>query len=38
MPVVVRTRTYDDAFIAEMHAGDGRPKDAAQAISELFET
>jgi hypothetical protein len=37
MPVVIRTRPYDDAFIAEMHAGDDRPRNAAQAMKELFD-
>lgn len=36
MPVVVRTRKYDAAFIEAMKAEEGKPKDAAEAIDELF--
>jgi len=37
MPVVIRTRKYDDAFIAEMQASDDRPKNANEAIRDLFD-
>jgi DNA helicase HerA-like ATPase len=36
MPVVVRTRKYDDQFIAEMQQDDDRPKSAKEAAAELF--
>jgi DNA helicase HerA-like ATPase len=37
MPVVVRTRKYDDAFYAAMTVEDGGSKDANEAIKELFD-
>jgi uncharacterized protein len=36
MPVVIRTRSYDDAFIAAMQEADERPKSAKEAAAELF--
>ena len=36
MPVVIRTRRYDDAFTAEMQEADERPKSAKEAAAELF--
>jgi len=36
MPIVVRTRRYDDAFIAEIQ-GQGNAKSAAEQAKELFE-
>jgi DNA helicase HerA-like ATPase len=37
MPIVVRTRKYDQAFYEAMTAGEERPKDAQEAIKELFD-
>jgi DNA helicase HerA-like ATPase len=37
MPVVVRTRKYDDAFYAAMSVGDDRPQDANEAVRDLFD-
>jgi len=36
MPVMIRTRRYDDAFIAEMQDSDDRPKNANEAMAELY--
>jgi DNA helicase HerA-like ATPase len=37
MPIVVRTREYDDAFVEAMTAEDDKPADANEAIKELFD-
>ena len=37
MPIVVRTRKYDEQFYGEITAEDGRPKTAAEAVAELFD-
>jgi DNA helicase HerA-like ATPase len=37
MPIVVRTRKYDDAFYAAMAEGESKPQDANEAMAELFD-
>jgi DNA helicase HerA-like ATPase len=37
MPIVVRTRKYDGDFYAAMAEGEPKPKDANEAIAELFD-
>jgi DNA helicase HerA-like ATPase len=37
MPIVVRTRKYDDAFFEAMSAGQQNAQDANEAIKELFD-
>jgi hypothetical protein len=37
MPIIVRTRKYDEQFYGEITAEDGRPKTAAEAVAELFD-
>ena len=37
MPIVVRTRRYDQAFYEAITGGESRPKDANEAISELYD-
>jgi DNA helicase HerA-like ATPase len=37
MPVVVRTRKYDETFYAAMTAEDGGAKDANEAIRDLYD-
>jgi DNA helicase HerA-like ATPase len=37
MPIVVRTRKYDQAFYQAMAADDAKPKSAKEAIAELFD-
>jgi DNA helicase HerA-like ATPase len=37
MPIVVRTRRYDQAFYEAITGGDAKPGDANQAIAELFD-
>jgi hypothetical protein len=37
MPIVVRTRKYDDQFYAEITAQDAKPKTAAEAITDLYD-
>jgi hypothetical protein len=37
MPIVVRTRRYDQAFYEAIAGGESRPRDANEAIAELFD-
>jgi DNA helicase HerA-like ATPase len=37
MPIVVRTRRYDQAFYEAITGGDAKPRDANEAIAELFD-
>lgn len=37
MPIVVRTRKYDEVFWAEMASDEGHAKSASQAAAEIFE-
>jgi hypothetical protein len=37
MPIVVRTRRYDQAFYEAIANGESKPKDANEAIADLFD-